>query len=547
MSKRLLIFVLSMSLLLILAACTGAVQDVQETVESAATQIGPTLEAVVTDVAPTVEAAATSIAGGDDDGFPDLDGREVRIAVENAYNPFSFINEEGEAVGYDYDIFAEICQRVNCEPVFVETSWDAMVAIMGGEGGFDTFDIGADGITITEERAQNVDFSDPYIQLAQVLLVRAGEDRFTSPDEFAADEELLIGTQPGTTNYDTAAELVGDSRIVAYDQFGLAVQALINGDVDAVMMDDVAGLGYVGANPDSVMIVEEPLTSEELGFIFPKGGDLVEPVNMALAQMAEDGTLDMLFERWFQTEDESVAAGDLPDLDGREVRIAVENAYNPFSFINEEGEAVGYDYDIFAEICQRVNCEPVFVETSWDAMVAIMGGEGGFDTFDIGADGITITEERAQNVDFSDPYIQLAQVLLVRAGEDRFTSPDEFAADEELLIGTQPGTTNYDTAAELVGDSRIVAYDQFGLAVQALINGDVDAVMMDDVAGLGYVGANPDSVMIVEEPLTSEELGFIFPKGGDLVEPVNMALAQMAEDGTLDMLFERWFQTEETE
>lgn len=305
MSKRLLTFVLPLLLAVLLAACGGTVQDVQQTVESAATQVGPTIEAAVTDVAPTVAAAATEIAGGDEPAegeLPDLGGREIRIAVENAYNPFNFINEDGEAVGYDYDIFAEICERLNCEPMYVETSWDAMVAIMGGEGGFDTFDIGADGITITEERAQNVDFSDPYIQLAQVLLVRADEDRFATPEEFAGDSALLIGTQPGTTNYDTAAELVGDDRIVAYDQFGLAVQALINGDVDAVMMDDVAGQGYVGANPGDVMIIDEPLTSEELGFIFPKGGDLVGPVNMALAQMAEDGTLDDLFAKWFPTE-----------------------------------------------------------------------------------------------------------------------------------------------------------------------------------------------------------------------------------------------------
>ena len=305
--RKLLYHVLFLVFALLLAACGGAGQDLQETVESAVTAVGPTVEAAATDVAPTIEAAATEIAGGEDtpaEGeLPDLGGREIRIAVENAYNPFNFINEDGEAVGYDYDLFAEMCERLNCEPVFVETSWDAMVAIMGGEGGFDTFDIGADGITITEERAQNVDFSDPYIQLSQVLLVRSDEDRFATPEEFAANEEWLVGTQPGTTNYDTAAELVGEDRIVAYDQFGLAVQALINGDVDAVVMDDVAGQGYVGANPDDVMIIDAPLTSEELGFIFPQGSDLVEPVNQALAQMAEDGTLDMLFDKWFQTEE----------------------------------------------------------------------------------------------------------------------------------------------------------------------------------------------------------------------------------------------------
>lgn len=237
------------------------------------------------------------------DGLPDLGGCTLRIAVENAYNPFNFIDTEtGEAIGYDYDIFAEVCTMLNCQTEFVETSWDAMVAIMGGEGSFDTFDVGADGITITEERAQHVDFSQPYIQLSQVLLVRLDENRFTEPAELAADPNLLVGTQPGTTNYDTAVELVGEERIVAYDQFGTAVQALINGDVDAVVMDNVAGLGYVGANPDSVKLTGQPLTSEALGFIYSKGSPLRDAVDLALAELDANGTLDELFSKWFVTE-----------------------------------------------------------------------------------------------------------------------------------------------------------------------------------------------------------------------------------------------------
>jgi polar amino acid transport system substrate-binding protein len=237
------------------------------------------------------------------DGKPDLNGCILRVAVENAYQPFNFIDTTtNEAVGYDYDIFNELCTRINCQPEFVETSWDAMIAAMGGEGGFDTYDVGADGITITEERAQNVDFSIPYITSSQVLLVRVDEDRFAEPAEFAADPELLIGTQLGTTNYDAAVTLVGEDRVVAYDQFGPAVQALINGDVDAVMIDNVAGLGYVGVNADTVKITGEAVQSEELGFIFGKGSPLVEHVNWALEDMIADGTLDTLYNKWFITE-----------------------------------------------------------------------------------------------------------------------------------------------------------------------------------------------------------------------------------------------------
>jgi polar amino acid transport system substrate-binding protein len=243
---------------------------------------------------------------------------------------------------------------------------------------------------------------------------------------------------------------------------------------------------------------------------------------------------------------EPAETGDLPDLGGAELRIAVENAYNPFNYIDETtGEGVGYDYDLFAEICALINCEPVFVQTSWDAMIAVMGGQADFDTFDVGADGITITPERDEHVDFSQPYIHLEQMLLVRKDEDRFANPDEFAADEELLVGTQIGTTNYDTAVELVGEERIVTFDQFGPSVLALINGDVDAVVIDNVAGLGYVGANPDDVMLLEVAMTSEELGFIFPEGSPLRDQINAALDELEANGKLDEIYAKWFLTEE--
>ena len=130
-------------------------------------------------------------------------------------------------------------------------------------------------------------------------MIRADEDRFENADEFEANADWLVGTQIGTTNYDVAVEFVGEDRIVAYDLFPVAVQALINGDVDAVVMDNVAGLGYVNANPDAVRITADVLTGEELGFIFAKDDPLRDTINDVLAEMDEDGTMDELFQKWF--------------------------------------------------------------------------------------------------------------------------------------------------------------------------------------------------------------------------------------------------------
>jgi polar amino acid transport system substrate-binding protein len=247
--------------------------------------------------AATPTAAPTTGSTG---GLPDLGGREIRVAVENAYNPFNYIDEAtGKGVGYDYDLFAEACKRLNCKANLVTTSWDAILAVMGGTGQADTFDVAADGITITPERAEHVDFSTPYISLQQQLLVRADESRFTDADSLKALPDLKLGAQPGTTNYDLTAETFGEDRIVAFDQYGLIVQALLAGDIDAMLIDNVAGEGYIGANPDKLKLIGEPMSSEELGFAFPKGSDLLQPINAVLAEMKADGTLDQLYAKWF--------------------------------------------------------------------------------------------------------------------------------------------------------------------------------------------------------------------------------------------------------
>jgi polar amino acid transport system substrate-binding protein len=234
--------------------------------------------------------AATTVAAGSD-----LGGQEITVAVENAYLPFNYIDPtSGEGAGWDYDALAEICKRANCTPTLVETGWDGMIlAVSNGE-----FDMAADGITITEERRQQVDFSDGYISVEQSIMVRLDEDRFATLDEFK-NGDYTLATQIGTTNFEVAAGWIGEERIVAFDQFALVVQALINGDVDGVIIDNTAGVGYVGENKDQIRLLEGSLSSDQLGFIFPKGSTLVGPVNEALAAMKEDGTLAALADKFF--------------------------------------------------------------------------------------------------------------------------------------------------------------------------------------------------------------------------------------------------------
>lgn len=234
----------------------------------------------------------------------------------------------------------------------------------------------------------------------------------------------------------------------------------------------------------------------------------------------------------------SETTGDLPDLGGREITVAVENAYLPFNYIDPAtGEPAGWDYDAINAMCELLNCTPVFVEAAWEGMIqAVADGQ-----YDMAADGITITEDRREIVDFSNGYINIDQRLLARIDEERFSTVQEFVDNPELIMGTQTGTTNFETASELLPADRIQAFEQFPFAVQALIAGDVDAVIIDETSGLGYQGVNADSLKLVGESLSSDQLGFIFPKGSDLVPAFNAALAELEANGTLAQLAEKYF------
>jgi len=229
--------------------------------------------------------------GGEEGGFT------VVVAVENAYPPFNFIDEEtGEPAGWDYDAVREICKRIGCTPEFKESAWDGIFpAMQAGE-----YDWLADGVTITEERAKIVDFSIPYVTVGQTLLVRA--DETATLEDFQNDPNKLIGTQIGTTNEIVAKEFFPEDRIKSFEDFPAAILALQSKDVDGVVIDNLAASGFMDEYPGEFKVAAQLTSDEQLGFVFPPGSDLKDKVNKALEEMKADGTLDELNKKWGLTQ-----------------------------------------------------------------------------------------------------------------------------------------------------------------------------------------------------------------------------------------------------
>jgi polar amino acid transport system substrate-binding protein len=239
----------------------------------------------------------------------------------------------------------------------------------------------------------------------------------------------------------------------------------------------------------------------------------------------------------------ALAADALPDLQGRKVVVVTENAYPPLQFVDpKSGKQIGWEYDAMNEIAKRLNFAVEYQNTSWDAMIQAVSDK----QYDIGMTGITINDERKAKVDFSDPYMRNEQYMLVRGDETRFTDAKSFAEFKDGLIGAQPGTSPFYTAVYSVLDGneqnpRIKLFETFGATVQALKVGDVDVVLTDSTAGKGDVAASDGKLKLIGGPLGTEDFGFIFAKGSDLVAPVNAAIAALKADGTIEALNKKWF------
>ena len=176
-------------------------------------------------------------------------------------------------------------------PVFTEAAWPPFEMMAAGE-----LDVAADGITLTMPRSLTVDFSDPYIEYGMVMMMRS-DNLYDSNEDFA-NSDARIASQAGTTNEAAALALVGEDRVDNYGEWTIAVEALLTGDADGVAIDDVAAVAYIQEHPDELEAGFSLTGGEFLAFVYPPGSDLIGPVNVALQDMLNDGSMDAICQEW---------------------------------------------------------------------------------------------------------------------------------------------------------------------------------------------------------------------------------------------------------
>jgi polar amino acid transport system substrate-binding protein len=217
---------------------------------------------------------------------------KIRVATDATWPPFEYVNEQTKVIeGFDIDLFKAIAEKEGIEVEFINVAWDPLLAGIAQC----QYDAAISSITITEERAKEMLFSDPYFEAGQIVTVRKDNTDITNKDALGGK---VVGAQIGTTGSFEVEKIVG-ATLKTYDDIGLAFQDLMNGQIDAVVADNPLALEYVGKNSDKLKTVGEVFTSEFYGIAVCKTKtDLLAKINSGLKAVKKEGLIEDLVKKW---------------------------------------------------------------------------------------------------------------------------------------------------------------------------------------------------------------------------------------------------------
>ena len=231
----------------------------------------------------------------------------------------------------------------------------------------------------------------------------------------------------------------------------------------------------------------------------------------------------------------SAAATELTTVEAGKLTMATNAAFPPYEMTTDAGEFEGIDIETAQAIADKLGLELQIDDMDFDAaLLSVQQGKA-----DIVMAGVTVTDEHKAVMDFSDSYATGIQSIIVPEGSD-IASPADLAGKK---IGTQRGTTGYIYCSDDFGDENVVAYDDGLTAVQALNNGQVDAVVIDNAPAKEFVAANP-GLVILDTSYAEEDYAIGVAKGSSLKDAVNAALEELKADGTLQSIVDKYITAE---
>ena len=215
---------------------------------------------------------------------------ELHMATNAFFPPYEYY-ENDQIVGIDAEIAKAVCDKLDYNLVIDDMEFDSIItAVQSGKA-----DFGMAGMTVTDERKEAVDFTDTYANAIQVIIVKEGSDKVKSADDLA---NATVGVELGSTGDIYVSDIKG-CTVDQYSKGNDAVLALVQGKVDAVVIDNEPAKAFVAAN-EGLTILEEPFENEEYAICVAKNSDLTEKINGALKELKADGTIRKIIDKYIK-------------------------------------------------------------------------------------------------------------------------------------------------------------------------------------------------------------------------------------------------------
>lgn len=228
-----------------------------------------------------------------DAGFTTVEEGKLVLSTNAEFAPYEMLDDSGNPIGIDMEVGAAIAEKLGLELQIEDMGFDAaLLAVQNGQS-----DIAMAGITVDADRLEVMDFTDTYATGVQVVIVKEGSD--VTLDNLG---EKMIGTQMGTTGFQYCTGDYGEDHVIGYETGAVAVQALVNGQIDAVVIDNLPAQSYVEAN-EGLTILDTEYAVEDYAIGLAKGNTaLLEAINAAMAELKADGTFQAIVDKYIKAE-----------------------------------------------------------------------------------------------------------------------------------------------------------------------------------------------------------------------------------------------------
>ena len=278
------VFALALTVLMVMSMFAGCGSSNTAKTTTAATEAPATTAAAETTAAETTAAAAE---------LKTVEAGKLIMSTNAAFPPYEMVADDGSFEGIDVEVAGAIAGKLGLELVVDDMDFDAaLLAVQQNKS-----DIVMAGVTVTEDRQLVMNFSDSYATGVQVVIVKEGSD--VTLDNLG---EKMIGTQRGTTGYIYTSDDYGDDHVTAYDNGASAVQALINGQVDCVVIDSAPAEAFVAANAGLTILDTEYVTENYAIGVNKDNTALLDAINQALAELTADGTVQAIVDKYITAE-----------------------------------------------------------------------------------------------------------------------------------------------------------------------------------------------------------------------------------------------------